>query len=495
MPMDTPSILRAPRGARRYGRGQALILGLVFLMVLCVGAILLFNTGQTVTKKIQLTNSADAAAYSVAVQQARTWNFAAYMNRGRVANEVAIAQMVSMYSWLNQTNDSTITLWKVLRWGQAIPYVGAAFKAAVQIFKAIDQGMRVARRAFHVAASAGIPILDGFNQVFADASRLMIEAAGGAEAGMVIQDVVEANSPKARVSPASWVLLSSQYVFAKDKFLQAHNVRAGKRSRGGDRYRNVVMESRDEFSRDRSDELNLFLFGWEAKGGTDMVDYNRWAALDVMDGEVFFGVFKGAFGNGGAQALPSGTKNFYPGIRSGRNNGSGWYSDYDRRTYAAYNGIGQRRGRKAQRDPNVRAANGQRRGAYFRGYHGLSDYHDVADRSGHRYGREPEGEDAGPTFTVEVELDNADLRTAHRVGLGAGRMELKEQTQKNRMAAMSSAQIYFNRPNSLFPRVIRGKTDRHRESGSLFSPYWQVRLVETPLAARTALGIGGVVAP
>ena len=485
--MQHPTNMVPRTGGRRRAAGQALVLGMVLLMVLCVGGVLLFNTGQVVQRKVELTNTADATAYSLGVQQARVWNFAAYMNRGRVANEVAVAQMVSMYSWLNQTNDSTITLWKVLRWGQAIPYVGAAFKVAVQIFKGLDQGLRAARGLFRGAISGAIPVLDGINGAYAAASSAMIEAASGVDAGLVATEVVKANSPKAKISPASWVLLGTQFVEAKDKVLDHHKIRPRTASRGGDRYRNVVMESRDEFSRDRSDELNLFLFGWEAEGGTDMVDYNRWAALDVMDGEVFFGVFKGPFGNGGAQALPSGTRKFYPGIRSGRNGGSGWYSDYERKTYAAYNGIRQSRGRKAQSDPNVRAAKGQPRGAFFQGYQGLRDYHDLADKKG----RTPDGEHAGPVFTVEVEYDTGEMRTAHQVGLGAGRLELAEQAQGNRMAAMATAQVYFNRPNSLFPRVIRGKTDRHRETGSLFSPYWQVRLVETGETERIALGVGG----
>ncbi len=484
------NIVPRPSG-RRHAAGQALVLGMVLLMVLCVGGVLLFNTGQVVQRKIELTNTADAAAYSLGVQQARVWNFAAYMNRGRVANEVAVAQMVSMYSWLNQTNDSTITLWKVLRWGQAIPYVGAAFKVAVQIFKGLDQGLRAARGIFRGVATGAIPALDGINGTYAIAASTMIEAAGGVDAGLVATEVVKENSPQAKISPASWVLLGTQFLEAKDKVLDHHKIRPRAVSRGGDRYRNVVMESRDEFSRDRSDRLNLFLFGWESKGGTDMVDYNRWAALDVMDGEVFFDVFQGPFGNGGAQALPSGTRNFYPGIKSGRNRGSGWYSDYERKTYAQYDGIGRSRGRKAQSDPNVKAANGQRRGAFFRGYQGLRDYHDLADDKA----RTPEGDKAGPVFTVEVEYDTGEMRTAHQVGLGAGRLELTEQAQGDRMAAMASAQVYFNRPNSLFPRLIRGKTDRHRETGSLFSPYWQVRLVETGMTERAALGIGGGVGP
>ncbi|WP_245979002.1 pilus assembly protein TadG-related protein [Solilutibacter pythonis] len=58
-------------------QGQALPLALIFLFVLCIGLLVTFNTGQVVNKKVELTNAADAAAYSVAAEQARAWNFAA----------------------------------------------------------------------------------------------------------------------------------------------------------------------------------------------------------------------------------------------------------------------------------------------------------------------------------------------------------------------------------------------------------------------------------
>jgi hypothetical protein len=82
-------------------KGQALILALVTLVVLVIGVIVLFNTGQAVSKKVQLVNTADAAAYSATVQQARAFNMIAYMNRATVANQVAMEQMVSWYSWTN----------------------------------------------------------------------------------------------------------------------------------------------------------------------------------------------------------------------------------------------------------------------------------------------------------------------------------------------------------------------------------------------------------
>src|SRR5690242_1315185 len=82
-------------------KGQALVLAVVCMIVFVVGVLVLFNTGQVVNKKVQLNNTADAAAYSAAVQQARAYNLIAYLNRAQVANEVATAQIVSIHSWMN----------------------------------------------------------------------------------------------------------------------------------------------------------------------------------------------------------------------------------------------------------------------------------------------------------------------------------------------------------------------------------------------------------
>ncbi len=48
---------------------------------------------------MQLQNAADAAVYSMSTVEARDLNFAAYMNRAIVANEVAIGQLVGLASW------------------------------------------------------------------------------------------------------------------------------------------------------------------------------------------------------------------------------------------------------------------------------------------------------------------------------------------------------------------------------------------------------------
>tara|TARA_R110002072_G_scaffold32211_5_gene98610 strand:+ start:2094 stop:4115 length:2022 start_codon:yes stop_codon:yes gene_type:complete len=80
-------------------RGQAAVFVILFSAILLVAAFSLFKTGKITTNKMQLQNAADAAAYSMSVVEARDLNFASYMNRAIVANEVGIAQFVGLASW------------------------------------------------------------------------------------------------------------------------------------------------------------------------------------------------------------------------------------------------------------------------------------------------------------------------------------------------------------------------------------------------------------
>lgn len=79
--------------------GQATVLVLLFIVVLLIGVFVLYNVGQLTSSKMKLQNAADATAYSAAVMVARDYNFASYLNRGMVANQVAIAQIVGLSSW------------------------------------------------------------------------------------------------------------------------------------------------------------------------------------------------------------------------------------------------------------------------------------------------------------------------------------------------------------------------------------------------------------
>ncbi|XQA62584.1 pilus assembly protein TadG-related protein [Xanthomonas sacchari] len=485
---------------KRGMAGQAMVLGLVLILVLCVGAIVLFDSGQSVNKKVELTNAADAAAYSVAVQQARALNFAAYMNRARVANEVAIAQTISLYSWMNQLQMTTITMRLTMNALSLIPYVGAVFKALATGFQAAENILKGVRSAFQPFAQGVVTALDELNGIFATAATSVIEGVSRVDGMLIARDVVQRNSANASLGTVGTGVLAEQLLTAESKFLDFNRIprttgtgSAAQRN-GADRFRNVVMQSRDDFSKDRGDRVGIGLINFESTGGTDMVDYNRWAALDTMSMDVKIWPIVDIdlpMGWGGAQAVDR-----YRNQRflNGFGNGQGWYSDWDKRRYRPY-GDSLRKNRLVSRmvegDANVRAAKGQHKNAFFTSYNGLRDYHDVKKNMAMRpysgNGNQIFDESAGPVFSVYAETEMRNARTSETVGIGnaaGSRMSMQNKSQNGKLSALSSAQVYFNRPPN-YALFRRG--DNKVESGNLFSPYWQARLVDTPSAIKAVV--------
>jgi len=148
-------------------------------------------------------------------------------------------------------------------------------------------------------------------------------------------------------------------------------------------------------------------------------------------------------------------------------------------------------------DANVRFANGQHRKAFFTGYNGLRDYHDVkAGQALQPYAENDRDRDkVGPVFTIYAETAGTSARTTSGAGIGApagSQMELPDRMANNKIAALSSAQVFFDRPVQL--RMF-SRDDRKRETGNLFSPYWQARLVKTDATTKAALAAAGALMP
>ncbi|MBW8893202.1 MAG: hypothetical protein JF617_14130 [Burkholderiales bacterium] len=81
-------------------RGQAAIWLLGTLAASAAVMYGVFNTGQVIVGKERAVNAADAAALAGATAEARLLNLMAYANRGVIANEVFLAQLLSMESWV-----------------------------------------------------------------------------------------------------------------------------------------------------------------------------------------------------------------------------------------------------------------------------------------------------------------------------------------------------------------------------------------------------------
>ena len=83
----------------RAQQGQVLVLGLLLAALLGLAWSRVFATGQVLAAQTRLVHGLDAAAYSGALVQARTLNFLSYLNRARMAHQVAMAHLVTLGSW------------------------------------------------------------------------------------------------------------------------------------------------------------------------------------------------------------------------------------------------------------------------------------------------------------------------------------------------------------------------------------------------------------
>ena len=78
--------------------GQVLPLGLILFAVVLVAWVLSLNIGRLVHNKASLLRATDAAVYSAAVAQARALNLHAYLNRAQLAQQLAMAHLITMAS-------------------------------------------------------------------------------------------------------------------------------------------------------------------------------------------------------------------------------------------------------------------------------------------------------------------------------------------------------------------------------------------------------------
>ena len=132
---------------------------------------------------------------------------------------------------------------------------------------------------------------------------------------------------------------------------------------------------------------------------------------------------------------------------------------------------------------------------YAPGGPGLRPYEDIdAGKAVVPYDDGDDTDQVGPVFTVLVEQPMNTVRTANHVpGIGGPPdFQAPDQTVADDMTALSTAEVYFSRPRSLFPNLV----DSRRELGNLFSPYWQARLIDTPCPVRQEVAVSyGAVAP
>ena len=163
-------------------RGQALVLAVVLLFAGCLGLFFMFSTGQLAATRQRLDNAADASAYSAALWRARVMNYHAYSNRAIVAQEVAIAQAVTLVSWARYFDQFTGNASSL---SVAFPPVAAVLQTGAQLAHA-------AAVVAEEAASEEIPARDTYKTLLAASQEVLQASVDTFGLGAVANEVARA---------------------------------------------------------------------------------------------------------------------------------------------------------------------------------------------------------------------------------------------------------------------------------------------------------------
>lgn len=457
-PLHGPG-LSGRSATRARQRGQALVYGMFVFIGGLSALFFLFNTGQLTREKTKLVNTADAVAYSAGVMNARALNFAAYTNRALIANEVAIAQMVSLSSWAQyvQTHaESTARL------GCEVPqYAEPAVKGMVE-YAPVCVGLFYANATGAVEAAAqAVQLVTEVAVLPAEAAKLALQASQTAMAVALpaVRQKVMDEVAQANYAGDGDVVVDA--VPLKDGYADFDGQPIMHRYRGDERERfkqaTLAATGLDPFVPSRSWRSKATVptcvdFGQhfdyvQRAGGTTLVGYDEWRALDTAS--MWRYRLRGRW---------------VPRCRSSEDPlGYG--------AQAAGDGSGDN-GDAPGAGANPRATDEASSSDWH--YSGLPSYHELSPAAlSHGKG--------GPSLDFAVRV----TRAATQTPTSDARAQVRPSRRLNRYpgqpakgvyAGVSASQAHFERPTP------RG--DGQDELASLFNPYWQVRLIDaTPYLA------------
>jgi hypothetical protein len=420
--------------SRHRVAGQALVPALGFAALLAALMLWVVALSQIITDKIRLHTAADAAAYSAAQWQARSLNYQAYTNRAIVANEVAIAQFVSLRSWsqyLQQTLASSAAI------GRYVPPVAATLQALSSGWSAVNSGIQSTLPLAETAISRWNVDVLALSQGVAHQQALI----GAAE---LVSQVAQFHDPRIEVSSGTRLLQAANATAWQNRLTTRYRRGTGELSRVAQ----WVMDSRDGFSADRRNNL-LFsnpLLKLPKRGGTDLLGERAWRGMDSLSLHInyFFGSSEVPYGWGAAETR------LQPVTNRGDHGGS--WSD------------------------NYRATRNAERGLVARtGYAGLPEVRDIVQPQ--------RQQDLRLTYSVALALPQQQLWSVAQQVTAAVQMPdgsdlgMDAPLPGEALHALSSAEVFFQRPVA--------RADGRHEYPSLFSPYWQTHLVPVSGAVRT----------
>jgi len=372
-----------------------------------------------------------------------------------------------MQGWLQYIKETSQNIQTYTSW---IPYIGEVIAAITEYVIAVaEYGEGLLSYAIPVMTK-GVEIA----KMYVTGAHYSLQFLIGTAANSAATDVLAANrvefashhdaggaaESRGVVRAATWGLNNGKWFAFTKQYSE------GGSPDGRDYAQDVLLRSRDEFtgkSRPGAPWMTppLGIVGFEKNGGTSLVDYKRWESQDTYE---FY-----------EWGFCKRWKKCYQPVGWGRSN-----LDRD-----GDDGNVWSPGRAAQE-------NAQSNGDTNNGWSGVPELFDVAERNKD----DPKARaKLGVDFIVAAKRDKAATLTTSTIGMGkagssvAGSPEMKELQAGDQISALGKARVSFQRPQS----TIGDKTanalfryDGAKEYGSLYSPYWQARLVDITVSERTA---------
>jgi len=500
--------MRFPSKHTDKQKGQAIPIGIAAILGVTILMLTLFNTSQVVSEKMRIVNTADAAAYSGMVVQARTMNFTAYTNRAMVANQVALAQMVSLASFGTYVEQVGIKLSVALA---AVPVLGPALS------KGVNTAAKVAKGLISVYAQASAVAIHLIQAAISKAQGAA-NVASVAATKVVVNAVVAANDPNYEVTflVGNGFLAANALAWANVSDRYDNNLYQTRKA-------DLALVSRDGFSTKQrgwgkkwSVDISVGHFGpygyiyreadtrLISKKGQNKNSRTQkglkweWKAKDTLS--VWAG-FKWTT----LTKKKHSEKEWRVGYGSAFMSQTG--KDFDANKFGCFLGFFCNNGWNFKNKLAEKRADQKKYTTNMSiGYEGMQPYYDLADTgTGSKVVAKK-----SPIVALGIEVTrkaSSPIRTSSNIkNLGSTKAYAKGSTSNGMgatglfrvddnfaagqgVSAVARAELYFSRPiKRVGTTFLNRRSDNKEEYANLFNPYWDVRLADPTTERKAALG-------
>ena len=199
---------RSNGGGGKRQKGQVMPMTAILIVAVLLSLWAMYDSGQLMTERMKLQNTADNVAYSGSALVARDLNYTAYTNRAMVANQVAIGQLVGLSSWAVMGKQLASNLNLIAKVAYLIPPLGAFVD---RVTMALKQAASSLSNATDRIASL---VIEGNNFLIPALSKSQSAFHLGMSAALTSfsEDILVANDPEAYQILPEWAAPAQAFI-------------------------------------------------------------------------------------------------------------------------------------------------------------------------------------------------------------------------------------------------------------------------------------------